>query len=138
MATPQREALPRRRGRRGGRAEPPAAAAPGTPSKRFVNQTGESPMKTRFFVALVGIVGLFAVGCAEEDAAAPESQDEAVAQAEDAPAEAEGARVEVAAANAEVAAVGAGSDQAKPKEPICIDLPWITVCCTPTSCVEFP
>lgn len=94
-------------------------------------------MKHSFVLALVGLVGLFAVGCAEEDASEPQSQEVADAQAPEADAEA--AKVEVAAAKDNVSVGGAGTNQAdlKPREPICIDLPWGTICCTPTSCVSF-
>ncbi len=86
-------------------------------------------MKSRSFAALVVVVGLFAVGCAEEDTPAPESQEGVVAQADEAVAE---------EAQVEVAAQGAGEAQRKPNEPSCFDVPWgPTICCTPQSCVVF-
>lgn len=99
-------------------------------------------MKHRFAFALVGLAGLVAVGCAEEDAPGTQSSVDNAAQASEVGPEvdAEATKVEVAAAKDGLAAGGGGVDQAKPVpgEPTCFPLPWgQEICCTPKSCVLF-
>lgn len=100
-------------------------------------------MKHRFAFALVGLVGLVAVGCAEEDAQEPQSPVDSAAQASEAGPEvdAEATKVEVAAAKDGMAVGGGEIDQAKPVpgEPTCFPMPWGggEICCTPKSCVIF-